>query len=291
MSEPSESAAEPNRKASRSLIRWGPALAILAIGLTALLFFGQRLWTQVQGYLESRQAAEDSVPVGYLGVHLRRSYHDRPAVFLSEADGRKRLWAAKGEDGKAIYYDVTDATIRVESLSGGFGRDSNPGIDYPIFEGIDSERSARLRDNQEFYGLTFEDGPRAYPAELLKKIEVVDDLDGSTPFAIVYDRSLGAAKFYERTLGGREVTFGTTGYAYGTNSDPSLGKPLLYDRRTKSLWLPEADGLVCVSGELKGTKLGLFRELEATTWSSWKTSHPQTRILVGSDRTRPIPSE
>jgi hypothetical protein len=291
MSELNEPAGVPDRNRPSVVTKRVTAFVVTALGVTLLLGFGQGLWTQFRDYRKARQDAEDSAPVGYVGVHLRRSYHDRPAQFLSEQGGRKQLWVAKGDDGKAVYQDVTDATIRVESLSGGFGRDSNPGIDYPIFERPDSTRGARLRGNQDLYGLELRGGPRAYPADLLKKIEVVNDNDGSALFAVVFDRSREAAKFYDRTLGGREVTFGTTGYAYGTNSDPSRGKPLLYDRRTKSLWLPEEDALVCVSGEFKGTRLPVFQESEATTWSAWRDDHPRTLILMGNDRGRPIPSE
>jgi hypothetical protein len=291
MSELNGPDAVPDRSRPRAVTKRVLALLVAALGVTLLLVLGRSLWTQFGDYRMTRQAAEDSAPVGYVGVHLRRTYHDRPAQFLSEQAGRKLLWAAKGDDGKPVCYDVTDATIRVESLSGGFGRDSNPGIDYPLFERPDSTRAVRLRGNQKFYGLVLRDGPRAYPADLLRKIEVVNDDDGSAPFAVVFDRSREDAKFYDRILGGRAMTFGTTGYAYGTNADPGQGKPLLYDRRTKGLWLPEEDALVCVGGELNGTRLPVFKQSGVTTWSAWRDNHPRTLILMGSDRGRPIPSD
>jgi hypothetical protein len=266
-------------------------LAIVGPSAYVLGRFGTRLWAFYREYRETTQAAEDSAPVGYIGVHLRRSYNDRPARFLHEEDGRKLLWAAKGEDGRPRYYDVTGAAIRVESLSGGFGADSNPGIDFPVFERPDSPRGRRLRDRQRFYGLATGGAPRGYPAELLKKVEVVNDRGGSTPFAVVFDRTRDAARFYDRRVNGREVTFGTTGYASGDTADPSQGKPLLYDRASRSLWLPEDEALVCVNGEFKGTKLPKVLDPEETAWSAWRGRYPQTLILVGNDRDKPIPSE
>jgi Protein of unknown function (DUF3179) len=93
---------------------------------------------------------------------------------------------------------------------------------------------------------------------------------------------------------GRPVTFGTTGYALGDSDDPKLGRPVLYDRRTKGLWLPEDRALVCVNGPLKGTELATALQLEQMTWGDWVARHPQTLVLVGSDRDndrKPIPTE
>jgi hypothetical protein len=252
---------------------------------------GPRIVEVFREYRIAREAAADSAPVGYVGVHLRRSYNDKPARFLAEDSGRKRLWAAKGEDGKPIFYDVTDATIPVERLSGGYGRDSIPGIDFPIFERPDSPVGRRLRDKQTVYGLATTDPPRAYPDTLLRKIEVVNDGDGSGPFIIVFDRSKNSAVFYDRRINDTEVTFGTTGYAYGLTPDPSLGAPLVYDRVSKSLWLPEAGALVCVSGEHRGTKLPRVKTPAVTTWSAWRTKYPNGLVLVGNDREKPVPSE
>jgi hypothetical protein len=184
---------------------------------------------------------------------------------------------------------VTEADFAPERLSGGFGRDSVPGVDYPIFEGPESGRWSRLRTRQEFYGLESPDGPRGYPADLLRKIEVVNDRDSEGPFAIVFDRSRDEAHFYGRTLDGDEITFGTTGYAYGQTDVPDTGRPLLYDRSTRSLWLPDGGSLVCVSGKSRGARLPEIRTPERTTWSRWVSKHPGTKVLMGNDRDKPIP--
>jgi hypothetical protein len=119
----------------------------------------------------------------------------------------------------------------------------------------------------------------------------MNDRAGPTPFVVVFDRVSDAACFYDRHVNGRELSFGTTGYAFGDTPDPSRGRPLLYDRASRSLWLPENAALVCVNGELQGTKLPRILNPEETTWSSWLHRHPQTLILVGNDRDKPIPRE
>ncbi len=268
-------------------------LKIVFAGVVAGLLWmgGQRAWREYQDDQQQQRESEDSMPIGYVGLNYRKSYHYRPAQFLHEQEGRKRLWAAVGEENQPVFYDVTDATFRPESLSGGYGRDSIPGVDHPLLEPRDSERGGRLRGRQVLYGLALGDGPRAYPVDLLKKIEVVNDRDGTDPFVVVFDRGRDVAQAFGRRIQGREVTFGTTGYTLPTSPDGSSGKPLLYDRGTKSLWLPEDQALVCVSGASKGTSLPPWRPLEKTTWSEWVARHPKTLVLFGNDRSQPIPSE
>lgn len=287
---PQEPPAPPPRGVARTILRIGPPLVLVAIAVGLAWRYGGRMWTEYRDYREAQREAEDSAPIGYIGTAFRRSYNYRPAEFLREENGRKYLFAII-DDGKTEYYDVTDAEMNVASLSGGFGRDSNPGIDYPILEPSNSERGRRLRSRQAMYARTFGNSPRAYPADLLRRVEVVNEKAGDEAFVIVFDRSLDKALFYDRRLKDREITFGTTGYAHASD-DPVKGTPLLYDRSTRGLWLPRADGLVCVNGELKGTKLAVMKNPPtATTWSDWKASHPNTVILMGNDRSKPIPSE
>ena len=124
-------------------------LAGVVVGMLGL--GGQRAWRDYQSYQQLRRESEDTVPIGYVGLNFRRSYNDRPARFHHEQGGRKLLWAALGEGNKPDFYDVTDAAFNLRSLSGGYGRDSIPGVDYPIFESRSSERGQRLRERQELW--------------------------------------------------------------------------------------------------------------------------------------------
>jgi hypothetical protein len=268
----------------------------LALALALLVWFGRPLWDALLDYRQVSRESEGSAPIGYIGVSLRRTYFDKPSRFFDTSTGRKRLWAAKGADGKPEYYDVTEAAFEVDKVAGGFGRDSIPGIDYPLFEPAGSPTASKLHPRQPVFGLALRSGPRAYPRDLLRKIEVVNDEADGTPLAIVFDRRSDQAWFYDRRIDDRAVTFGTTGYAIGATDDPKDGTPLLYDRKTRSLWLPEPAALACASGPLKGTRLPAAAGIapEATSWSAWTGKHPETRVLLGSDRDgdrKPIPPE
>jgi hypothetical protein len=236
--------------------------------------------------LESN-TAEDTAPVPYKGIAFRRSYNDRPAVFHSEEKGRKLLWAARGGPDGPEFYDVTEADFEVQALEGGFGRDSIVGIDFPIVETTQGPIGKQLRERQEIFAVELESGPRAYPQSLFEKVFLANDQDGDIPILVAFDQGRNTLNVYPRTIDGRPVTFGTTGYFLRR-------QPVLYDRPTRSLWLPEADGLVCVNGPRKGTRLAVHRPARRTTWSEWLSAHPQTTILVGSNRSMPedpIPTE
>jgi hypothetical protein len=253
-----------------------------AVGLWRTV--GKRLWSEYQILRRESRAAEASAPVGYVGLHFRRSYNNRPLVFHAEKDGRKLLFAANGDGPTPEYYDVTEADIDVKRLDGGYGRDSIPGVDYPIIDRPGAATGRSLRTSQPVFGVALRDGPRAYPKELLDKIEVINDADGDTPLVLVSDRSRQQALLCERRVQGSAVTFGTTGYRLD-------GQPLLYDRKTRSLWLPRGGELVCVNGALNGTKLTPLPSPSLVPWGDWKTTHPDSSVLMGNDRDKPIPAE
>jgi hypothetical protein len=262
------------------------AALVAAAGAAFWNYHGYKIWEEYKVLRTEIRASEDSAPVGYVGLNYRRSYNDRPVVFQTEKDGRKLLFAAKLEDGTVDHYDVTeaDAALDLKCLDGGFGRDSIPGIDYPVVETPGGPKGHTLRDRQPVFGVALGGEVRAYPKDLLEKIEVVNDRLGETPVAVVYDRGRGTALVYDRRLGGGAVTFGTTGYS-------CKNRPLLYDRKTKGLWLPRGDDLACLNGPHKGESLKPIARPEAPTWADWLRQNRKTTVVVGNDRNKPIPSE
>ena len=60
----------------------------------------------------------------------------------------------------------------------------------------------------------------------------------------------------------------------------------------KSLWQIFENGVLrCVNGPLKGTTLSQYRTAEPFQWDLWLSEHPMTTVLVGNDRSKPIPEE
>ncbi|WZO97558.1 DUF3179 domain-containing (seleno)protein [Isosphaeraceae bacterium EP7] len=267
----------------RRILSW---IALAAIVIVVWFFVGRDLWRDYKITREEERAAEDSTPIGYVGLHYRRTYNNRPSRFIVEREGRRLLWAAMDDKNlPTIYFDITGAAFDPTlNLSGGFGMDSIVGIDYPIFQGVDTTLGRHFPPRKEVFGMESGDGPRAFPLDLLLKAEVVNDEETGVPFAVVVSRGTGRAETYTRILDGRSLSLGTTGYQ-------SEVRPLLYDRRTRSLWLPGKDQLDCVAGPLQGKSLPTYKPLVKTTWAAWTGDHPRTSVLVGTDREPPIPAE
>ncbi|WP_152052027.1 DUF3179 domain-containing (seleno)protein [Tautonia marina] len=282
-------ATPPAPSRSSSLLRRS-VIGLAVIGLGGFLFWklvGADLYEQVKEYQLAVEDRDLSAPVGYLGLNYRKEYNSRPPQFHFEEDGKKLLFASIGDGETPEFYDVTDAQFDPMILQGGFGRDSIPGVDYPILQAPDGEIAQNIGDRNEVVGVVLESGPRAYPMGALTKVEIVNDVDGETPIAIVYARGPDTVRIYRRDIEGTPVTLGTTGYA----TDDKV--PLFYDRKTKSLWLEEPDGsaLTCVNGEYVGTRLPAHKTLERLTWGEWVGQYPDTDVLIGNDRSQPIPEE
>lgn len=282
-------ATPPAPPRSSSLLRRS-VIALVVIGLGGFLFWklvGADLYEQIKEYQLAVEDRDLSAPVGYLGLNYRKEYNSRPPQFHFEEDGKKLLFASIGDGETPEFYDVTEAQFDPMILQGGFGRDSIPGVDYPIVQAPDGEIAQNIGDRNEVVGVVLESGPRAYPMGALTKVEIVNDVDGETPIAIVYARGPDTVRIYRRDIDGTPVTLGTTGYA----TDEKV--PLFYDRKTKSLWLEEPDGsaLTCVNGEYVGTRLPAHKTLERLTWGEWVGQYPDTDVLVGNDRSQPIPEE
>ena len=74
---------------------------------------------------------------------------------------------------------------------------------------------------------------------------------------------------YARKVADKTYTFGVSGLLYRSNV-------LMYDHQTESLWLQVKRR--AVTGPMTGKKLTTFPST-ITTWSKWKSKHPDTNVL------------
>jgi hypothetical protein len=109
----------------------------------------------------------------------------------------------------------------------------------------------------------------AYPIRILSYHEIVNDAVGGRPIAVTWCPICWSAAVYDRTVGGRTLTFGTSGKL----ADDAL---VMYDRATGTEWRQTTGR--AISGELEGERL---RTLAApvTTWKRFAAEHPDGVVL------------
>ncbi len=163
-----------------------------------------------------------------------------------------------------------------EILSGGPPKDGIPAIDEPRFVGTD-EADAWLEPREPVILLRIEDDVKAYPIQIVMWHEIVNDTAGGRPIAVTFCPLCNTAIAFDRTVDGRELTFGTTGRLRFSNL-------IMYDRQTESWW-QQATG-EAIAGELTGNQL---RSLPApiVSWGDFRSAHPDGEVLsreTGYDR-------
>jgi hypothetical protein len=174
----------------------------------------------------------------------------------------------------------TDFTKHAVPLSqfvdGGPPRDGIPPIDHP--------RPVSLRAGDRFLGprepviaVVVNGQARGYPEQILVWHEIVNDTLGGMPIAVTYCPLCNSAIAFDRRVGGRVLTFGTTGKL--RNSDL-----VMWDRQTQSWW--QQFSAVALVGRYTGTRLRPI-DTQVMSWSDFEIAYPHATVLsrrTGFDR-------
>ncbi len=155
-----------------------------------------------------------------------------------------------------------------EILSGGPPKDGIPAITAPKYVGV-SDADGWLRPNEPVIFVQVGSDARAYPIQILIWHEITDTAVGGVPLAVTFCPLCNTAIAYERTVGGRVLTFGTTGRLRFSNL-------IMYDHETETWW-QQADGTAIV-GTQTGTQL-TPRPAAIIAWSEFKGAHPDGQVL------------
>jgi Protein of unknown function (DUF3179) len=141
---------------------------------------------------------------------------------------------------------------------GGFGSG-------PVPDGV-TYRDERLKPKAMVLGLDVAGASKAFPLEALRRVLIINDSLGGTPFVIVHQPGTDTTTAFVAKVGGRKLIFAAA------NADATE----LIDRGTKSRW--NAYGQ-CVAGRLKGSKLEPLI-LEPGYWFAWSEFHHDTAIYA-----------
>jgi hypothetical protein len=109
----------------------------------------------------------------------------------------------------------------------------------------------------------------AYEVDLLTRSEVVNDVVGGTPFAVVWCPLANSLGVYDRRVDGRELHFEPSGVLMH-------GSIVMQDRETESFWplLHERS----LYGPLAGKDLTRIPGATKARWADWVRDHPTTRV-------------
>jgi hypothetical protein len=155
-----------------------------------------------------------------------------------------------------------------EFISGGPGRDGIPPIDEPQFLSVAAAAEFLDRD-EPVLSVELDGRARAYPHQILIWHEIVNDTLAGRPIAVTYCPLCNSSLVFDRRVGGRVLTFGTTGNL--RNSDL-----VMWDRQTESWW-QQLTGEAVV-GELTGTRLEVL-ESQTLSFADFRARYPEGEVL------------
>ncbi|MBI4177222.1 MAG: DUF3179 domain-containing protein [Candidatus Aenigmarchaeota archaeon] len=180
----------------------------------------------------------------------------------------KNLTRIPSEMTMWAFWKVKYPDTLVMSSDTGFDRDY--GTDpYGGYEESDDtwyslkKADKRLWTKDIVYGVSFNDGSKAYPKSNVTHAGVINDMIGKNKIAIVYDKDLDSVKVFSRVLRGTELNFETIDNR-------------VVDTNTRSVW--NYDG-VATEGPMKSEKL---RRIDATYgfWYVWSAFYPRTAVYA-----------
>jgi hypothetical protein len=181
------------------------------------------------------------------------------------------LYARIHPDFAAILREDAPRTIRAEEvIFGGVVPRGIPALRIP--KTVAAAEASYLGEGDTVFGAAVGGEARAYPERILDWHEIVNDVLGGRTVTLAYCPLCGAAILYETTLAdGETYTFATSGLLYRSNK-------LMLDEQSGNLWSQMTGEPVWGPMVGKGKRLQLL-PLTVTTWRSWRTSHPETRVL------------
>ncbi len=155
-----------------------------------------------------------------------------------------------------------------EIASGGPPRDAITPLDAPGFVGA-GEAAAWLEPQEPV--IVVADGAlaRAYPLQILIWHEIANDTIGGRPIVVTFCPLCNTSLVFDRRVGGRELTFGTTG-------NLRLSDLVMWDRQSESWW-QQATGEAIV-GDLTGSRLERIRS-SVLSFGTFRSAHPEGQVL------------
>ena len=268
----------PPRRKTHPMIRGLAALAIATL-VGYIATEGPVLYDEVRALQVQWSRLRTTRAIGFHEINPHPTHAERPDPWAFDKDGETWLWSGWTPGVGHTWFRTRRGDLDPRRLSRPLGRDTIRAIDRPLFELAGGTRWDRIPRDALVASVRLGERPTVYPLLVLQNVLVINDGSRNRPVLVVFEpfatlaRSIGV---YDPALGDGRVMMALTGYLYE-------GKPLLFDRETESFWLPEADGLVAITGLRKGTRLPRLAELRP---SPGATGSPRTPTAASSSAPR-----
>jgi hypothetical protein len=192
------------------------------------------------------------------------------APHASYNEFKGRLYALLDPRFEVFFRAAVQPTVRLDEIQwGGVSINGIPPLDHPNH--VPAAEADYLNDDNVVFGFVIDGEARAYPKRILAWHELALDRVGGRDLAIVYCTLCGTVIPFDARVGGRVLTFGTSGLLYRSNK-------LMFDHETASLWSSLTGEPVV--GPLVELKLKLSAlPVVTTTWGEWRARHPDTLVL------------
>ena len=245
------------------------------------------LWREWRNLQNDLHQSQQHAVAGYLNIAPIASPARGPKDWYKVEDDQSCLWFGWDKDADHRWFRFAQGEIDPERLHRPTTEYISQAIDYPLVETRGGTIWQRIPSESSVVGYKIENRVCVYPVAILGKVLVINDIVDKHPYMIVvnpFAREAVAFSIYDTLLEGRRVTLAPTGYFQDR-------KPILFDRGTESLWIEMHDGLTAMAGKHFKKRLMRVAIPSPVSWSTWLSRNPQSRLLVGADRSRGIPKE
>lgn len=186
------------------------------------------------------------------------------------------LWTTRTRDVQSLQFskaappaefDLTGLTVpRNEILPGGPGKDGIPALTNIKALAV---KDAPYQGGRRIVVITIDKKTRGYPLAILNWHEVVNDVIGEIPIAVIYCPLCDSVSVVDRRIGGETLEFGISGLLHNSNV-------LLYDRNSNALW--SQLGLQAISGPHVGKSLKHL-PWQLTTFARFARQFPKATVV------------
>lgn len=257
----------------------GTAAIVLIAGLSSARG-AWGLWSEWSELKRGEATIRNGTPIGFIEIHPKVSFAQRPPDWIHEQEGETRLWAG-WVDGQHTWFRFPSGQInrgRMDLLYN--GRDVIRAIDRVLYEIGDGSRWRRMPDDAPVAILGTDQGQRAYPTKVLEKVEVINETRDGRPLLITYAPFAPpqrAMVVYDPVIKGERLWMRLSSYAIDRAH-------VLYDRGTESFWVREAEGLRAIAGPYRGSLIPAVEQPTVLRWADWRERHPDGELVIGADR-------